>query len=130
MEQAIRTIELKKSNIQKTNNMTQSLKERSEEYTLSHHITDSRTAYALSLYSKISNITWDYDKCLDGKLSGCKQFYLSLHPMKLTLSAFHSLIGIGNDAKKTLNNFELETKDLNAFEIANELWDIIGQNLE
>lgn len=75
LEQVIRSIENKKSNIQKTNNMTQTLKERSEEYTLSHHITDSRTAYALSLYSKISNITWDYDKCMNGKLSGCKSVF-------------------------------------------------------
>lgn len=38
-------------------------------------------------------------------------------------------IGIGNEAKKELHNFELETQDLNAFEIANQLWSTIGENL-
>lgn len=31
---------------------------------------DSRTAYALSLYTKISNITWNYESTED--ISGCK----------------------------------------------------------
>lgn len=32
---------------------------------------DSRTAYAISLYSKISNINWDY-QAPPGHLVGCK----------------------------------------------------------
>ena len=52
---------------------TISLKEREKEFQISNDIADSRTAYALSLYSKISNITWDY-KVQSGRLAGCKYF--------------------------------------------------------
>lgn len=47
------------------------LREKGAEYTLSSQIADSRTAYALSLYAKISNITWDY-QATPGKIAGCK----------------------------------------------------------
>lgn len=37
---------------------------------------DSRTAYALSLYTKISNITWNYEN--DEGFSGCKFSNISI----------------------------------------------------
>ncbi len=37
----------------------------------SNLMNESRTTYALSLYSKISNISWDYTSPSD-RLSGCK----------------------------------------------------------
>lgn len=46
------------------------LHEKGAEYTLSSQIADSRTAYALSLYAKISNITWNYDAA-PGRIAGC-----------------------------------------------------------
>ena len=33
---------------------------------------DKRAEYSLSLYGKITNITWDYDANSTGALSGCK----------------------------------------------------------
>ena len=50
---------------------TLSLHEKGAEYNLSSQIADSRTAYALSLYAKISNITWNYDAA-PGRIAGCK----------------------------------------------------------
>lgn len=36
-------------------------------------LADARTSYALSLYGKISNITWDYSVAeTSSKLTGCK----------------------------------------------------------
>ena len=49
------------------------LREKGAEYNLSSQISDSRTAYALSLYAKISNITWDYE-APPGRIAGCKYF--------------------------------------------------------
>lgn len=61
----------KRENISKMAEQALVLREKGAEYTLSSQINDSRTAYALSLYSKISNITWDYD-APPGKIAGCK----------------------------------------------------------
>ena len=47
------------------------MKEKCVEYAVNAEISDSRTAYSLSLYSKISNISWDYS-APEGSLEGCK----------------------------------------------------------
>jgi chromosome segregation ATPase len=67
---------------------------------------DSRTAYALSLYAKISNIAWDY-KAPNGKLAG----------------------SIGNEGSSSLKSFELDTRDKTSFETANDLWDMISESV-
>lgn len=66
-----KVIDTKKQNITKLASTGLSLKERASEFTLSSDMADSRTAYAISLYAKISNITWDYSAPA-GKLAGCK----------------------------------------------------------
>jgi hypothetical protein len=61
----------KRENITKMAAQALALREKGSEYTVSSQIADSRTAYALSLYAKISNITWDYD-APTGKIAGCE----------------------------------------------------------
>lgn len=70
-EATAKLIDVKKQNIMKMTNTGLSLKERANEFIVSSDMADSRTAYAISLYAKISNITWDY-KAPQGKLQGCK----------------------------------------------------------
>ena len=69
-------------------------------------LADSRTAYALSLYAKISNISWDY-KAPSGKLAGT----------------------IGNEETSTLQRFEMDTRNKTSFEMANGLWDMISASV-
>lgn len=71
-------IDTKKNNIRKLTTTALSLKERSSEFTLSSDMADSRTAYAISLYAKISNITWDYS-APNGKLAGCTKNLLHFY---------------------------------------------------
>lgn len=66
-----RNIEIKRQSIAKMAATGISLKERAAEFTISTDMADSRTAYAISLYAKISGITWDYS-LPSGKLGGCK----------------------------------------------------------
>ena len=54
---------------------TVALQEQTQDFSLSDSMTESRTAYALSLYSKISNISWDYAVTGEGeggRLAGCE----------------------------------------------------------
>jgi hypothetical protein len=66
-----RNINMKRETISKMQATGVSLKERANEFNISTDMADSRTAYAISLYAKISNITWDY-KSAPGKICGCK----------------------------------------------------------
>ena len=66
-----RNIEIKRQSIAKMAATGISLKERAAEFNISTDMADSRTAYAISLYAKISNITWDYSLPA-GKLGGCE----------------------------------------------------------
>jgi hypothetical protein len=80
MEELSKAIEVKKLQIDKLQTLNNNLQESAQEYSLNNCIADSRTAYAISLYSKISNISWDYkaSNIEEGKLVGCKQYNLSL----------------------------------------------------
>ena len=71
LENIRETTDRKRESITKMAAQALALREKGSEYTLSSQIADSRTAYALSLYAKISNITWDYDAPA-GKIAGCK----------------------------------------------------------
>lgn len=53
---------------------TVALKEQTDDFSLSDTMAESRTSYALSLYSKITNISWDYAVTggESGRLAGCK----------------------------------------------------------
>ena len=73
------TTDSKRENISKMAAQTLAIREKGSEYTLSSQISDSRTAYALSLYAKISNITWDYE-APTGKIAGCEYiFFITIY---------------------------------------------------
>lgn len=86
----------KRENISKMAAQALALREKGAEYILSSQINDSRTAYALSLYMKISNINWDYD-APPGKIAGCKfllifvtyskAYFVEILSFKLTIIA-------------------------------------------
>jgi len=86
---------------------TLSTMEKCSETQLSSQMADSRTAYALSLYAKISNIAWDY-KAKSGTIAGT----------------------IGNEELKTLKEFSIDTREKTSFETANELWTLIGNGVK
>ena len=60
----------KQDSITKIHNKAQILHEKGEEFSRQNQSEDTKTTYALSLYSKISNISWDYDSP-NGHLTGC-----------------------------------------------------------
>lgn len=100
-----RTIDAKRENIAQMATQALSLKEKAAEYEgPSADLSDSRTAYALSLYAKISNITWNYDKSSPGQLSG----------------------SVGNDITSEVHHFAVDTRSKTSFEVANALWDKIA----
>ena len=65
-------VDSKRENITKMAAQTITLRERSSECITSSQMADSRTAYALTLYAKISNITWDYKTSTTGQYCGSK----------------------------------------------------------
>lgn len=71
LDNLVREIETKRHNIVKLADTCVTLQERTQEFKVNSSISDSRTAYAISLYGKISNITWDYSAA-PGHLAGCK----------------------------------------------------------
>lgn len=72
IDSLLRAIDEKKQNLQKLQSATVELMSKSQSMADgSGGATDSRAAYALSLYSKISNITWD-SNAADGKIAGCE----------------------------------------------------------
>lgn len=87
-------------------------------------ITQSRTSHALSLYSKVSNISWEY-AAPPGILAGCKCCTtIACANLSSEVSA-----GYGNDATKEICAFEFDMTKMDSFEIANALWDVIGQGV-
>ena len=65
-------VDSKRENIAKMAAQTINLRERSTECVASSQMADSRTAYALTLYAKISNITWEYKASTNGQYVGSK----------------------------------------------------------
>ncbi len=39
-------------------------------------------------------------------------------------------LGIGNNHKKELKSFSLDSRALTSFELANSLWDLIGESFQ
>lgn len=101
----LKAIDMKKTNVSKMTSTALSLKERANDFTISSEMADSRTAYAISLYAKISSITWDY-KASPGTLNGC----------------------VGNEAKKEFTNFTIDSRGMTPFQVADKLWDIVGES--
>mmetsp|Transcript_5497 Transcript_5497/g.9050 ORF Transcript_5497/g.9050 Transcript_5497/m.9050 type:complete len:203 (+) Transcript_5497:46-654(+) len=84
------------------------LKEETADFALTERMTESRTSYALSLYSKISNISWDYAATASGdRLAGC----------------------IGNESTKEFRDFSYDTTTTTSFDIANGMWDMIAEGV-
>ena len=100
-------LDSKRETISKLAKSVLSLKEKAAELEAASSLGDSRTAYALSLYAKISNITWEYNAAT-GKLAGC----------------------VGNDRTKEFQNFSIDTRSKTSFEVANMLWAKIEAGLE
>lgn len=95
--------------------------------TWNESISDSRTAYALSLYGKITNITWNYED--SEKISGCKTSVEICLILLLLCHSFasDSFTDIANEATKEFKSFEIDKAD-SPFDIANSLWDLISEN--
>lgn len=75
LDNLVRDIESKRNNIVKLSDTCVTLQERTQEFKVNSSIADSRTAYAISLYAKISNITWDYS-APPGHLAGCTSSFV------------------------------------------------------
>ena len=106
IEQLREIVNTKRENITKMASQAIILKERSSECSAGSQLADSRTAYALSLYAKISNISWDY-KAPDTRLAGT----------------------IGRDDLRTIESFDIDTTTLTPFQLSNKLWDMIGDGV-
>eukprot|EP01031_Cornospumella_fuschlensis_P040344 gene40344-49165_t len=105
-ETIFQQIEQKNQSLSKLQQTATGLKQRTEDLSLSASMTDSRTAYAISLYSRISNITWDYPASApDTKLKGW----------------------LSNEAKKEMHAFELDVYQRPPHEVADMLWEMIAQ---
>ena len=100
-------IDTKRENISKMTSQAIVLQERSKECVSGSAIADSRTAYALSLYAKISNITWDYTAPV-GHLAGT----------------------IGRDHIQAVEKFDIDTSKLSSFQLSNKLWDMIAEGMD
>jgi hypothetical protein len=87
-------------------------------------ITQSRTSHALSLYSKVSNISWEYS-APPGILAGCK----CGHRWTAISLICCTYLGYGNDDTREITAFEFNMTKMDSFEIANALWDVIGQGV-
>jgi hypothetical protein len=96
----------KRNNISELAQDALKLMEKCSETQTESQMADSRTAYALSLYAKISNIAWDY-KAGANKLAGT----------------------VGNEENSSLRHFEVDTRGKTSFETANQLWDMISANV-
>lgn len=68
-------IDTKKESFKNIHSQCEEMKEKISECKSTMKLEDSRTAYAISLYSKISNITWDYNSS-EAKLVGRKCAFL------------------------------------------------------
>jgi len=102
------TIDTKRETIAKMAKQALLLKEKAAEFDApSADLTDSRTAYALSLYAKISNIAWNYDKSVPGHLAG----------------------SVGNDATSEISHFAVDTRSKTSYEVADALWEKIATGL-
>lgn len=128
MDQIQKAIETKKMSIAKLTELQKGLREKNDEFTLNTSIQDSRTAYAISLYSKISNITWDY-KAPQGHLIGSKLTIIFII-LSYLISCFCFNLAIGNDIKKEFKQFDLDSANMTPYEITSTLWEMIGESFE
>ena len=89
-------------------------------------MSESRTAYALSLYSKISNITWNNDD--SENITGCKSIWRTIVCMPLFIVFIINLfLDIANENTKEFKSFSI-SKEASSFDVANSLWEMIAEN--
>lgn len=100
-------LDSKRENISKMALTAVQLREKSDELTATTLQADTRTSYALSLYTKVSNITWNYSVPA-GKLAG----------------------SIGMENTKEVRPFCIDTRAMTSYEVANKLWDMIGEGYD
>lgn len=105
IDSILKSIDAKKTSIDTLKRTSTSLQERNKDFHISSGMMDSRTAYAISLYAKISNITWDYNTEMD-HLTGC----------------------VGNSHKKEVVRFDIDKSNSSSAEVAEKLWAIIGDS--
>jgi len=101
-------IDNKRESIARMATQSLTLKEKTCEFEgPSSDLSDSRTAYALSLYAKISNIAWNYDKSSPGSLAGT----------------------VGHEATNEFHSFAIDTRSKTSFEVADALWERIAEGM-
>ena len=74
-------IDAKVSEISNIANTALGMQEQMSDLEMDESLMQSRTSHALSLYSKVSNISWDYT-APPGVLAGCTYLLLSCLPMR------------------------------------------------
>jgi hypothetical protein len=106
IDSLLKGIDAKKTDIEKMKKTSMGLQDRMKNYNVSTEMMDSRTAYAISLYAKMTNITWDYSADKD-HLTGC----------------------VGNSNKKEFVKFDIDKNSLSEVELADQLWDLIEEGV-
>jgi len=99
-------IDAKRESIAKLATTTLAVKEKAAEVDVSCIDGSSRVAYALALYTTISNITWDY-QAPAGRIAG----------------------HVGNDKTKEINSFNIDARTTSSTQVADALWAKIGEGL-
>ncbi len=108
IESSREIIDGKRENIARMAKQTVTLKEKAHEFEgPANDLSDSRTAYALSLYAKISNIAWNYDKSNAGHLAG----------------------SVGHDLTSEIHPFSIDTRTKTSYEVADALWQKIAEGM-
>lgn len=101
-------IDSKREAISRMASQALSLKEKAAEFEgPTSDLSDSRTAYALSLYAKITNIAWNYNKSTPGQLAG----------------------SVGQDSTNEFHHFQVDTRSKTSFEVADALWEKIAEGM-
>ena len=69
----------KTSNIEKLKQQIEQLDSDMAKMRAESELADKKAEYSLSLYNKITNITWDYDKNDTNSVSGCTYKNITLY---------------------------------------------------
>ena len=90
-------------------------------------LADKRAEYALSLYNKITNITWNYDN--NNQLAGCK-YYILFSFMLANILIMHIIV-IGSNKSKSFKKFAYDISSNNtvSMDTSNQLWNTIEASI-
>ena len=126
MENTKTIILAKQDSIAKIHSKAKLLHEKGEEFSKQNQSEDLKITYAISLYSKISNITWDYDAPSD-HLAGCTFEFRCAY---LVVYIHVLYIDIGHENTKDYESFDIHLNSLTATEVADFLWDKIAAGVQ